>query len=133
MMQRSNSHTAIDDIRLLGQLLGDTVREQAGAAAFDAVESIRRYSVAFERTADDETGRDLDALISSLGSGAALTVIRAFGYFSLLANIAEDRQHLRRRGVHRGAQPQRQQAGGGRSHPQYGPSRRATGGQSGRR
>ena len=100
MMQRSNSHTAIDDIRLLGQLLGDTVREQAGAAAFDAVESIRRYSVAFERTADDETGRDLDALISSLGSGAALTVIRAFGYFSLLANIAEDRQHLRRRGVH---------------------------------
>ncbi len=92
--------TAIDDIRLLGQLLGDTVREQAGAAAFDAVESVRRFSVAFERSGDEETGRDLDALISSLGSGAALTVIRAFGYFSLLANIAEDRHHLRRRGAH---------------------------------
>ena len=100
MMQRNNSPTAIDDIRLLGQLLGDTVREQAGAAAFDAVESIRRFSVAFERSGDEETGRDLDALISSLGSGAALTVIRAFGYFSLLANIAEDRHHLRRRGAY---------------------------------
>ena len=100
MMQRTNSPNAIDDIRLLGQLLGDTVREQEGAAAFDAVESIRRLAVAFERTADEETGRELDALTSSLGSGAALTVIRAFGYFSLLANIAEDRRHLRRRGVH---------------------------------
>ena len=96
-LMHSSDPTEIDDIRLLGELLGDTVREQDGERTFDTVESIRRLSVAFQRTADGETGRELDALIGRLASGDAVAVIRAFSYFSHLANIAEDRHHLRRR------------------------------------
>jgi phosphoenolpyruvate carboxylase len=89
-----------DDIRLLGQILGDIVREQDGEAAFEVVEAIRRLSVAFERDADAEAGRNLDALLKRLSPPETVSVIRAFTYFSHLANLAEDCHHLRRRAVH---------------------------------
>ena len=89
-----------DDVRLLGQILGDTVREQDGARAFEMVEAIRRLSVAFQRKADVVAGRDLDALLNRLTPGETVSVIRAFSYFSHLANLAEDRHHVRRRLVH---------------------------------
>ena len=54
-----------DDIRLLGQILGDTVREQDGEEAFEVVEAIRRLSVAFQRKADEAAGRNLDTLLSA--------------------------------------------------------------------
>ena len=41
-----------DDIRLLGRILGDTVREQSGDAVFDTVEIIRQNSVRFRRDED---------------------------------------------------------------------------------
>ena len=90
----------LDDIRLLGQILGDTVREQDGENAFEVVEAIRRLSVAFQRKADTAAGRDLDTLLKRLGPGETVSVIRAFSYFSHLANIAEDRHHVRRRLIH---------------------------------
>ena len=37
-----------EDIRLLGRILGDTVREQRGAATFDTVERIRQSSIRWE-------------------------------------------------------------------------------------
>ncbi|TBW40890.1 phosphoenolpyruvate carboxylase [Siculibacillus lacustris] len=89
-----------DDIRLLGQILGDIVREQDGEAAFEVVEAIRRLSVAFQRNADAEAGRGLDALLKRLSPSETVSVIRAFTYFSHLANLAEDCHHLRRRAVH---------------------------------
>src|SRR5262245_53191434 len=89
-----------DDVRLLGQLLGDTVREQEGERAFEIVEAIRRFSVAFQRRADVAAGRDLDELLNRLSPAETVTVIRAFSYFSHLANLAEDRHHVRRRLVH---------------------------------
>jgi len=89
-----------DDVRLLGQFLGDTVREQEGERAFEIVEAIRRFSVAFQRRADAAAGRDLDELLNRLSPAEAVTVIRAFSYFSHLANLAEDRHHVRRRLVH---------------------------------
>ena len=36
----------VDDIRLLGRILGDVIREQEGEAAFDLVERVRKLSVA---------------------------------------------------------------------------------------
>ena len=89
-----------DDTRLLGQILGDTVREQVGEEAFEVVEAIRRLSVAFQRKADEAAGRNLDNLLTRLSPRETLTVIRAFSYFSHLANIAEDRHHVRRRLFH---------------------------------
>ena len=56
--------------------------------------------VAFQRKADEAAGRNLDNLLTRLSPRETLTVIRAFSYFSHLANIAEDRHHVRRRLFH---------------------------------
>lgn len=84
------------DIRLLGRILGDTVRAQEGDAVFELVEHIRRTGVQFHRNADEAARHELQKIMSSLPTGRALRIIRAFGYFSHLANIAEDQHHIRR-------------------------------------
>ena len=89
-----------EDIRLLGQILGDAVREQEGEAVFERIEAIRRLSVAGQRRADPAASQELDALLESLTPTDTASVIRAFAYFSHLANIAEDRHFLRRRAAH---------------------------------
>lgn len=101
----------IEDIRLLGQILGDTIREQEGGETFDRIETIRRLSIALERDADPEAGQALDALIHGLTSRQAMAVIRAFSYFSHLANIAEDRHHIRRRQAREDEDPGRLETG----------------------
>ncbi len=88
----------IEDIRLLGRILGDVIREQDGVAAFDLVERIRTLSVAFRRDADHEADRALKKLLKGLSGDQTVSVIRAFTYFSHLANLAEDRHHIRRQG-----------------------------------
>ncbi|MDP1900062.1 MAG: phosphoenolpyruvate carboxylase [Rubrivivax sp.] len=90
----------VEDIRLLGRILGDVIREQEGPAAFELIERVRQLSVAYRLKADASAGRVLDRLLKNLSADQTVTVIRAFSYFSHLANIAEDRHHLRRRAVH---------------------------------
>ena len=90
----------IDDIRLLGRILGDVIREQEGRAAFELIEQIRRLSVAFRRHADEQADKALKKLLKGLSGDQTVSVIRAFTYFSHLANLAEDRHHIRRRAVH---------------------------------
>jgi len=87
----------LEDIRLLGQILGDTVRDQEGEPVFAVIEAIRRLSVAVSRQGDEQAARDLDVLLKRLTYGETVSVMRAFSYFSHLANIAEDRHHVRRR------------------------------------
>lgn len=87
----------IEDIRLLGRLLGDVVRENEGNAVFETVEQIRQLSVAVRMERDEKASRELDRLLSSLSDNTAASVIRAFSYFSFLANIAEDRHTARAR------------------------------------
>jgi len=84
------------DIRLLGRILGDTVRAQEGEPVFDLVERIRRTAVRFHRDADEAARQELQAIMSGLPADRANRIIRAFGYFSHLANIAEDQHHIRR-------------------------------------
>jgi phosphoenolpyruvate carboxylase len=88
------------EIRLLGRLLGDTVREQEGADVFEIVETIRQASIRFHR--DNEVGarRELEVTLDSLDSVQTLSIVRAFSYFSHLANIAEDQHHIRRNRAH---------------------------------
>jgi phosphoenolpyruvate carboxylase len=90
----------VEDIRLLGRLLGDVIREQAGQAAFDLIEQIRQLSVAFRRDANTDADRALKALLKDLSDDQTVSVIRAFTYFSHLVNLAEDRHHIRRRAIH---------------------------------
>ncbi len=88
------------DIRLLGRILGDTVREQEGEEVFALVEQIRKASVRFHR--DNEVGarRELEATLDSLSADQTLAIVRAYSYFSHLANIAEDQHHIRRNHAH---------------------------------
>ncbi len=89
-----------DDIRLLGKLLGDTVREQEGTEVFGLIENIRRAAVRFYRR-DDPSGRaEMTDLVSTLDPHQAIVVTRAFSYFSHFANMAEDEHHIRRTRAH---------------------------------
>jgi phosphoenolpyruvate carboxylase len=90
----------VEDMRLLGRILGDVIREQEGVAAFELIEQIRKLSVAFRRDADTNADRTLKKLLKSLSGDQTVSVIRAFTYFSHLANLAEDRHHIRRRAIH---------------------------------
>lgn len=90
----------VADIRFLGRILGDVLREQEGQAAFDLIERVRRLSVAFRRHGDRKAERAMQTLLARLSHDETTRVIRAFTYFSHLANLAEDRHHIRRRAIH---------------------------------
>ena len=98
--QKLNERPLVEDIRLLGRILGDVIREQEGAAAFELIEQIRKLSVAFRRDEDHTADKALKKLLKGLTGDQTVSVIRAFTYFSHLANLAEDRHHIRRRAVH---------------------------------
>ncbi len=84
-----------EDIRLLGRLLGDALKNYEGEALFAAVESIRQVSTRFSRGGEPADARELDRLLKKLPRDATVAVVRAFSYFSHLANIAEDQQQIR--------------------------------------
>lgn len=97
---KDNERPLVEDIRLLGRILGDVIREQEGVEAYELIEQIRTLSVAFRRDADHEADKALKKLLKGLSGDQTVSVIRAFTYFSHLANLAEDRHHIRRRAVH---------------------------------
>lgn len=97
---RDNERPLVEDIRLLGRILGDVIREQEGVAAYELIEQVRKLSVTFRRDADPEADKALKKLLKGLSGDQTVSVIRAFTYFSHLANLAEDRHHIRRRAVH---------------------------------
>ena len=92
------------DIRLLGRILGETVRAQEGDQVFQTIERIRQTALRFHRDADEVAREELQGLISALPDDQAIRIIRAFSYFSHLANIAEDQHHIRRSRAHAIAQ-----------------------------
>ncbi len=96
-----------EDIRLLGRILGDTVRAYEGEATFALVEDIRQLAVASRREEDTAARDRMSKVLDGLTAEQAVMVIRAFSYFSLLANIAEDRHHVRRNrdNLRQGARP----------------------------
>src|ERR1700710_396141 len=94
------------DIRALGTLLGDVLREQAGDALFDAVESLRRTAIArreAEAASDAPSGLSLleeaQALIHAAASTPeqAYRLARAFAFYFELINLAETNHRKRRR------------------------------------
>src|SRR6478672_5827829 len=89
-----------DDIRRLGRILGDTVRKQQGDATYEVVEHIRQTSIRFRRNEDDAARRELESTLNSLSPDKARNIIRAYSFFSHLANIAEDQHHIRRTRAH---------------------------------
>jgi phosphoenolpyruvate carboxylase len=85
-----------DDVRLLGELLGETLRQREGQELFETVERVRALS---KSTRADGT-RDVEALagvLRDLPVESAVPVARAFSHFLTLANIAEQHHRVRRR------------------------------------
>ena len=87
-----------EDIRLLGAILGDTVREQNGDEVFDLVERARIASFRVRRSEIERA--EVAQLFDGIDIGKAIPVIRAFSHFALLANVAEDIHRERRRAIH---------------------------------
>ncbi len=87
-----------EDIRLLGAILGDTVREQHGDAVFELVERARVESFRVRRSEIDRA--ELTGMFAGIDVKQAIPVIRAFSHFALLANVAEDIHRERRRAMH---------------------------------
>ena len=86
------------DIRLLGAILGDTVREQNGDEVFDLVERARVESFRVRHSEIDRV--EMSRMFDGIDIHLAIPVIRAFSHFALLANVAEDIHRERRRGIH---------------------------------
>ena len=72
----------ISDIRLLGRLLGDTLRDQAGDGVFDLVERIRKLAIRYHRDDDHAARSELSQLMSLVPKEHTSHVVRAFSYFS---------------------------------------------------
>jgi phosphoenolpyruvate carboxylase len=87
-----------EDIRLLGTILGDTVREQNGDEVFDLVERARIASFRVRRSEIERA--EVAQMFDGIDIGKAIPVIRAFSHFALLANVAEDIHRERRRAIH---------------------------------
>ena len=78
------------DIRFLGRVLGDVIRRFGGDALFRRTEYIRSTSVdRYRGLITDET---VDMGLGALSQDEALAFVRGFMLFSMLANLAEDRQ-----------------------------------------
>ena len=86
------------DIRLLGAILGDTVREQNGDEVFDLVERARVEAFRVRRSEIDRA--EMSRMFDGIDIRLAIPIIRAFSHFALLANVAEDIHRERRRSIH---------------------------------
>ena len=80
-----------EDIRMLGRMLGDVIREKEGIDIFNLVEKVRRTAVSFRRNPNLCSADTLNNLLKNLSRNHAISVVRAFSYFSHLANIAVDK------------------------------------------
>jgi phosphoenolpyruvate carboxylase len=88
--QPSQTLTQNADVRFLGKLLGDVIRTHGGDALFQRIEAIRAASV--DRYRGIANPRVLNAGLDTLSLDETVAFVRSFMLFSMLANLAEDRQ-----------------------------------------
>lgn len=90
----SVSSAISQDVKLLGGLLGRIIQEQHGESALDLVEKVRHIAKARRSENPDATG-ELVELIRNLSLDEKNVLIKAFGNYFQLINIAEDQQRVR--------------------------------------
>ena len=84
------------EVRLLGALLGEVIRDEGGQALYDRIEAVRQASVAYHRDPASDDASELERLLGELSLDQAIGLTHGFAAFSLLANVAEDRAGKRR-------------------------------------
>ena len=105
----SDPHASLrDDVRLLGELLGQTLQEHGGKHLFHYVEQIRQLSK-IARSGEIDAYRMMNATLELMSMEDAVPAARAFSHFLNLANIAEQHHRVRRSREYQlqDAQPQR--------------------------
>ena len=85
-----------DDVRTLGAMVGDLIREQGGEELFEFVENARQRSIR-RREENEKPGEDLASLVENLDPGRALQVVRSFSTYFQMVNTAEKVHRIRRR------------------------------------
>jgi phosphoenolpyruvate carboxylase len=85
-----------DDVRMLGILIGDLLKEQGGEDLYEIVESARLRSIR-RREGNDLPGERLEDLILDLDLSLAMEVIRSFSTYFQMVNTAEKVHRIRRR------------------------------------
>jgi phosphoenolpyruvate carboxylase len=105
------------DVRSLGTLLGNVLREQAGEPLYQAVEDLRRTAIArreadTRNSAQDAASHLQQAItrVAGFDLGSAYRLARAFGFYFELINLAETNHRKRRRlatALNQSAPPQR--------------------------
>ena len=85
-----------DDVRTLGSMVGDLIREQGGEELFDFVETARLRSIR-RREGNEKPGEELAKLVENLDPKLALQVIRSFSTYFQMVNTAEKVHRIRRR------------------------------------
>jgi phosphoenolpyruvate carboxylase len=83
------------EVKLLGALLGQVIVEQGGEDLLDLVERTRRRTISLRRQDDAAERRRLAEELDSLDLGRAEALIRSFGLYFQLVNLAEERQRVR--------------------------------------
>ena len=85
-----------DDVRLLGEVLGDTVKRFAGEEVFQTVERVRALAKS-GRAGNERAFSELADVLAGMSLDETLPIARAFAQFLHLANIAEQHHRVRRR------------------------------------
>jgi len=85
-----------DDVRTLGGLVGELLKEQGGDELYDFVETARLQSIR-RREGNEKPGEELASLFQSLDLGFTLAVIRSFSTYFQMVNTAEKVHRIRRR------------------------------------
>ena len=85
-----------EDVRLLGNLLGETLKEHAGQDLFNQIEQIRALGKG-ARDGQLEAEKELEQLFLNLKDEEILPLTRAFSHFLNFANIAEQYHVVRSR------------------------------------
>ncbi|WP_298435098.1 phosphoenolpyruvate carboxylase [Geobacter sp.] len=96
------------DVRSLGRLLGEVIKEQAGEGTYEAEEELRRLAISHraivdqeEAGLDDPAERELQEravrIVGAMSVAGAYQIVKAFGTFFELTNLAETNHRMRRR------------------------------------
>lgn len=88
------------DIRELGAILGKVLIEQEGKEFFDLEEQLRILTKSLRSNYSSETKCEIDALVDSLDLEKASRIVRAFLFYFLLSNTADEVHRIRRQRAH---------------------------------
>jgi len=85
-----------DDVRTLGAMVGDLIREQNGPELYELVETARLRAIR-RREGNEKPGEELSALVGELDPETASQLIRGFSTYFQMVNTAEKVHRIRRR------------------------------------